>query len=800
MSESAHSQTLRLDRELKPPPAEQPSSRVAPPAVQEPSLSLKPERELSSAHLIPLEVFINGARAGDWVLLDVQGVLHATDEALREWRVQRAPEAESIDYLGQRWYPLTAVPGYAAQLNAANQSVNLKFSPEAFAATRLVQAAEERPEITPPLTAGFLNYDLSYTHTATRGAPDVQDLGALTELGISGAGGVLTNTSVARNLAGDGSLGPRTLTRLETTYARDFPQQNTSLRVGDSSTRAGSWGRSVYFGGVQLGTNYSLSPGFITQPIPVIAGQSSAPSTVELYVNDTLRQTSQVPTGPFTIENVPLLTGTGQARIVVRDLLGRETVVVQDFFTHTGLLRQGLTDWNVQAGAVRRNLGLESANYGEAFGSGLYRRGLTDNLTLEAQAEGTSTLTGAGIGLSTGILNRVLGQAAIAASHGDKVGTGYLWMLGAEHLSLRHNFTAHVEATDEQYRRVGQNDALPPYRSQVLLSYSYTTEPLGQVGLAYAHVNASQTGVVNSISANYSLRIGERASLLFSATRVSGPASGNAVGATLIIPLEGRLVASASSLNHGGHTDSYAGASNPLGPEAGFGWRALAGRRFGDTYGEGGLYYQGSRGLVTADASASAETQALRLGAQGGLVAVDGEFFASRKLQDSFALVEVPGYPDVGVGFQSTVLTRTDAEGKALVPRLIAYRRNSIRLDPNELPISAELDTIEIVAVPPARSGVRVAFPVRSGRGALIAIHLEDGEPAPAGAELELVGDTKEFFVARHGEAFVTGLRAHNTLRLKWKEQSCELRIDLPDARGDEIPRLGPVVCTGVKR
>ena len=46
-----------------------------------------------------------------------------------------------------------------------------------------------------------------------------------------------------------------------------------------------------------------FSPGFITQPIPVITGQSSAPSTVELYVNDALRQTSQVPTGPFTIEN-----------------------------------------------------------------------------------------------------------------------------------------------------------------------------------------------------------------------------------------------------------------------------------------------------------------------------------------------------------------------------------------------------------------------------------------------------------------------------------------------------------------
>src|SRR5204863_4997748 len=187
-------------------------------------------------------------------------------------------------------------------------------------------------------------------------------------------------------------------------------------------------------------------------------------------------------------------------------------------------------------------------------------------------------------------------------------------------------------------------------------------------------------------------------------------------------PLDGRITASVATTHHAGHTDGYATVNKGLGLEAGAAWRALAGQRSGQNYAEGGLYYQGSRGLVTADASASDTQSTVRLGAQGGLVFADGALFASRKVQDSFALVEVPGYPDVGVGFQSTVLTRTDASGKALVPRLMPYRRNAVRLDPSELPISAELDTIEMVAVPPARSGVKLAFPVRSGRGALIKI------------------------------------------------------------------------------
>jgi outer membrane usher protein len=266
------------------------------------------------------------------------------------------------------------------------------------------------------------------------------------------------------------------------------------------------------------------------------------------------------------------------------------------------------------------------------------------------------------------------------------------------------------------------------------------------------------------------------------------------------VPLDGRTTASAAMTHRSGQSDGYASVSKGLGIESGTGWRALSGHRAGENYGEGGFYYQGDRGLLTADASFSDQQQTMRLGAQGGVVLVDGQVFASRKVQDSFALVEVPGYPDVGVGFQSSVLARTNAEGKALVPRLQAYRSNSIRLDPSELPISAELDTIELSVVPPNRSAVRVAFPVRSGRGALIRIVLDDDAPAPAGAELELEGDSKEFFVARRGEAFVTGLKDKSRLRLTWQGRHCDFDVELPAGSPDEIPRVGPYVCSGVSR
>ena len=788
-------------------PSQTPSAAPAQPGPGQPAAATGqsvpvplPVPPSGPVRLVPLEITINGARAGSWVLLELGGAFHAPGDAFDEWRLNRRPDTQGVWYRGQTWYPLSSVPGFEARLNAANQSLDLKFSAAAFTTTRLTQEVVQRPALTTPLTAGFVNYDLNYNHSAARDASTTKDLGALMELGVSNAAGVLTSTYVGRNLTSNDENLPPSVRRLETTFTRDFPDNNASLRLGDTATRIGTWGRSVYFGGVQLARNYALSPGFITHPVPVIAGQSSTPSTVELYINDVLRQTSQVPAGPFTIDNFPLLTGSGQAQLVVRDLLGRETVLVQNFFSHTYLLKEGLSDWGVDIGAVRDNLGIENADYGERFGSGMLRYGVSDGLTLETKIEVGQEARGAGVGASMALPGQMLGQLAVAASRDDAANTGTQWLAGAERWSLRHGFTLRAEGASREYRQVGQNSAMPPYRLQRLASYTYSAGNFGNLGLVYADVQTYESGTLTTYSANYSIRVGARSSLTFSAIRSEGSTESRAFGMNLLIPIDSRITANASTTHRAGHTDGYVSASKGLVLDSGAGWRAMAGRRTGESFGEGGVYYQGGHGLVAADASVSDLQQTLRLGAQGGLVLIDGHAFASRKVQDSFALVEVPGYPDVGVGFQSSILTRTDADGNALVPRLLPYRPNTIRLDPNELPISAEIDNIEMIVVPAARTGVKVSFPVRSGRAALITILLEDGAPAPAAAEIELVGDNKEFFVARRGEAFVTGLQAKNTLRLKWNGQSCTLNVELPEGKLDDIARVGPLVCAGVKR
>jgi outer membrane usher protein len=751
--------------------------------------------------VLPLEVVVNGTKYGTWLLLERGGELYAPREALEEWRLQVPSDTHMVTYKGTRYLPLQAIPGFTAKVNFSNQSVELAFSPQAFAATRLTTERNKKPVVSPVMPSVFLNYDLNYSVVNPRSGSGARELGALTELGLSNQWGVLTSSYVGRNLAGSGEVGrPRSWLRLETTLTRDLPARNQTLRLGDGSTRAGMWGRNVYFGGLQWGTNFALTPGFISQPLPILSGVSASPSTVELYVNDVLRQVSNVPSGPFAIENLPSLTGGGDARMVVRDLLGRETVISQPFFTSSQLLAKGLDDWSLEVGALRRDLGIASNRYGPAFTSGLWRRGVNSEFTVEGRAELSRRSQDAGVGLVVGLPLQALGKAAVVASRHETLGTGHELVLGVERQTLRAGAYLQVQRASANFRQLGEEDLLTRSKLQVAGNFTYTTEKYGTFGAGFASVSRYGAERVTTASLNYSARVGERTSVTVTANRALNGGSGSSLAVMFIIPLENSLVVSGTAATHSGRNDLYSSATQNALDGTGFSWRTLAGAQQSEPHAEGGLYFTGRYGTLSGDLSVSREQNALRLGATGGAVLADGHVFATRRLDSSFALAEVAGYADVGIGLGSNVLTHTDASGVALVPRLSAYQSNSVRIDPKELPISAEIDSIEQTIVPAWRSGVKVTFPVRSGRGALIKLVFDDGEPAPPGAVVQIEGDKQEFYVARRGEAFVTGLQTTNRLRLTWNDALCAFDLVLPAASPNDIARLGPVLCKGVPR
>ena len=754
----------------------------------------QPQGLETGERVMPVEVTVNGGAGGIWPIVSRDGVLYAPVEAFTNWRVQVRPDTPVVDYRGFRYYPISAVPGITSRLEPDTGVLILNIRAESFAATRLTRELSSVLPRTPVVPAAFVNYDINFSET--QGPVPTRGLGLLGEAGLSGSWGVLTQTFAARNLVAESDRG---VTRLETTYRRDFPDAGYTLTLGDSVFRTAQLGRAAYFGGLQFGTNFSLAPHINRQPVPLIAGETSAPSTVQLYVNDVLRQTSRVPAGPFTLDNLPVLNGNGEVTVRVRDILGRETLITQPFFVTAELLAVGMNDWSFETGKLRRDLGTASAHYGEGFAAGMIRRGLSVTTTGEARLEWATHRRTAGLAAVHAFGNDWLFRGGAIASDDKVLGRGSRWMIGFERPDYHGSFSAMLEGNSRGFRSLGEDTGTIPVRLQFAGQGSWATK-WGRIGMTIAMQRPFDAESVSTYSINFTRVLFANWQLNAYYTRAFGSVDGYTLGAVLSVPIGGRRTVSSTSVQlQRNRTEFYTSVSQSPASTTGWAWRAMAAHQ-GTPRVEGGVNYLSRHGLFSAEVSARPRETDLRFGAVGGVLWTQKKLYAVRRFESSAALVQVAGYPDVGVSLGIQDSEPTDPSGMALVTRLQPYQKNPIRLNANDLPISAEVESIEQEVVPPWRSVAKVDFQVRGGRSALITVNLEDGEPVPPGAIVRIQGEERDFYVARRGEAYLTGLKDSNRLQLRWRDASCALQLDLPREAPDDIPRVGPLRCPGVPR
>lgn len=743
--------------------------------------------------VLPVDVTVNGGGGGIWPIVSRDGVLYAPIEAFAAWRLQVRPGTTTIDYRGLRYQPLGGVTGLESRLDAERGVLSLSVPADAFTATRLTRELESVLPRSPVVPAAFLNYDLTYSQV--QGPVSTRGLGVLGEVGTSGSWGVLSQTFVAPNVIDGPSRG---FVRLDTTFRRDFPDQGYTLMLGDSVLRTGILGRNAYFGGVQFGTNFSLAPYLNRQPVPLIAGETRAPSTVQLYVNDVLRQVSNVPAGPFTLDNLPTLTGTGDVTVRVRDILGRETVITQPFLVRAELLAAGLNDWSVEAGKLRYGLGSDDGDYRGGFVSGMLRRGLSGSTTGEARLEVAQDRSAGGLAVLHGLGSTWFLRGGAMASRDASLGRGARWLVGLERMGFGSTLGLTVEGSTRQFRSLGEDDADVPPRLQAAAQATLDLRS-SRIGLAMAYQKpfGSEAVTTYSLSWGTTLRNNWQFSVFF--TQAFGPVEGYTVGASLAVPLDPSTFSTSSLQYQNNRAEFYTTVTGTPPGAPGWSWRATAAHQ-GEARAEAGVNYLSRVGLFSADIAARKSQTDFRVGASGGAIWAQRDVFLVPRFDNAAALVSVPGQPDVGVGLGAQPTQRTNADGVALIGGLQSYQKNPVRLEPNDLPLSAEIDSIEQDVVPPWKSVAKVEFQVRGGKAALLTIVFDDGEPAPVGATLRIEGEEdRSFTVARRGEAYVTGLKAVNRLRLQWRDGQCSFDLPLPPG-SPEIARVGPLRCAGVAR
>jgi len=734
-----------------------------------------------------VELRTNGQEDGPTLVVrrDSGGALLLRAEDLPQLRI-RTPSRGLMLVDGERYFRFAPDTGAEIAFDEATQSARITLPPSAFLPTYARATSPDVPRVTPTGLGGFLNYDITGERVGDRNA-----VGTFLDVGAFGARGVFTSSLVGRM---DDERGEAV--RLDSTFTMDFPERLATLRVGDSISVAGAWGRSARFGGLQFGTNFATQPTLVTTPLLLAQGEALVPSTVDVFINNRRVASEDVPPGPFTIDRLPPMTGAGQIQVVVTDALGRQQVVAQPYYTGPTLLRAGLNEYSFEVGAIREDYAQASNAYGDVIVTGTFRRGLTDSFTAEVHAEGQAGGASAA-GLDTAWQVGSLGVVTLTAAAGGEDDIGWLAGAGFERNARNFNVFLRTRYASEEFAQLGTATLRDRPRQRSFGGLGFALGRYGNLQLSYGlqtHWSSPQT---ETVGLSHSVTIGNFGFLSFVASHTKSEQAATDFFFNWTLPFGDRRSA-ALSVRYSPDADgdeafeAVASVQQSLPAGAGMGYYAAVSS---NQDGQADYFLQSDVGQVGVQFARRNDMDGWRANANGGLAITAAGVMPARRLDRSFAVVEVADFPDMTVYVENQPIGRTDRKGRVLLDSLRAYESNSVSIDPKELPLEASLATREMVVTPAYRSGPVVRFPVERASAATLRLVLPDGNPVPAGATVHT--QSEDVPVALDGFVYLATAAGRQQARAEWQGYRCVFAFERPDA-GDPQPDLGTIVCLPV--
>ena len=760
-----------------------------------------------------LDVTLNQTSSGLVRFVHRQGQLWTNTDALQQLGFIVPPDNTEL-------IPLNSLPDLKIDYDARRQTLGLiaPLSLLNLDTTIRNTLSNQRPQ--PTTSPGMLlNYDIYGNQTQN----SAKNFSAFTELRAFNTFGVLSSTALTTATHSIGSNGGssnndkdwtgRTV-RLDTSWSKSFPDKLLTVRAGDILTSALSWTRSTRLGGLQFGTNFDLQPYMTTTPLPSFFGSATLPSAVELYVNGLKQYSGDVPTGPFELQTAPSFSGAGNAQLVVTDALGQSTTLEFSLYDAHRLLRPELSDWSVELGAVRENYGNKSFDYGNNIAaSGTWRYGVSNRFTAETHAEVTKGLGNAGVG-GTWLLGRAGGIlfASLAGSKnqgesGLQYSTNYSW--NNSHFSIGVRATG----TKGAYRDVGSQYGSAPIRRSEQISTGYSTQSLGSFGISYNQVSLTDQETTQFASAYWNKSFGPGLRLSANLNQDINDSANSSASIVASFSL-GHNISMNSNIYHTDERDVFLADISQSAPNSGgINWRAQARHSMDNSLdsnptrsdsndGLAEISYLGRYGRVQAGISVNDDSYSTYANGKGSLVMMGGGIFPTRQINNGFAIVSTDGIANVPVLLQNSPIGTTNSRGLLLVSPLNAYQSNKISMDPMDLPADLRIDEVNIEATPTDRAGTLVTFAITPVRSASVIIIDSSNQPLQLGSQVRLLTNraVPSTIIGFDGEVYLDTLNEHNVLEVITPTGDiCNVSFDY-QKQGNEIPLIGPLICSKVQK
>ncbi len=584
--------------------------------------------------------------------------------------------------------------------------------------------------------------------------------------------------------------------RLDTVWTQDFIARGTRLMIGDFISATDSLGTRYRLGGLRYKREFSLRPEVSTFDAPEFSGLAELPSNVELIINGFRRASLQTEPGYFTIEDAPIMTGSGTAEIVLTNVLGERQVQRLEYYVDPRLLREGLHDFDFSIGWQRQQFGISSLDYAMPTALARHRAGINNHATLEWNAAWSRDLANAELQYLFQpmdwpvTVNTGAGLFRTAAA-----GTAPLARLGVSFQKRRY----YAGLQGLIMRRSPSVSSLPLSRQFLSRAgFQWHGWSLAYDGL---HRDAPTRGRFerHTVRASRSLNWRE-AQISFSVSGFRMQAAGEEDESGIQLSLNW----TARPRQHWTLTARQAQTQRVVGT---YNFRSAS--ELGQKLSLQQLYeerehamlaqwqYSDPRWQLRARSRIDEEAESLQLGLQGAIGYLGGYWFVSRPLGSSYALADVGGHANIPVYMHHRQVGITNSAGVAVIPRLLPYQDNAVTIRAEDFSWQTQVLEQSLRLKPGAQTGVYLEFPVKTGLAVQLRLLQAPGLPVPAGAVIypDSAQEGLRFFSGEDGESYVEIEAGVNGFQAYWDGQSCRFEIDSAELPQQVMPHIGARLC-----
>ncbi|WPO94444.1 fimbrial biogenesis outer membrane usher protein [Buttiauxella sp. HR94] len=599
---------------------------------------------------------------------------------------------------------------------------------------------------------------------------------------------------------------------------RAIPGMLSTARAGDMYTD-GELFDSVRFNGVRLWRDMQMLPNSKQNFTPVVRGIAQSNALVTVEQNGFVVYQSDVPPGPFAIDDLQLAGGGADLDVTVKEADGSSTHYLVPYSSVPKMLQPGVVKYDVAAGRSH----IEGASDQADFMQGSWQYGVNNLLTLYTGTmlsnDYNAFLLGTGWNTRLGAVSLDVTRSHSSQDDGATYDgqsyqltwskylspTGTQLSMAAWRFSSKdyRTFNDHVWANNKNsYHRddddvydiadyyqndfgrknsvsLAVNQALPAgwgslSGSALWRDYWQRGGTRNDVQLSYSN---SWSRVTYTLSASQSYDEDDREDKRFN-IYFSIPFSW---GDGITTPRRDLYVSNSTTFGNDGYQSNNTNINGIAGDRDQFNYGVNLSHQRQDNETAAGANLTWHAPFATLDGSYSHSNRYSQASGsiQGGVVAWGGGVDLTHSLTETFAIIDAPGLE--GAAVQGNRHHTTSGQGRAIYSGLTPYRENTLQLDTSHSGSDVALNGNRKGVVPYRGAVVLAKFETDSRKPWFFQARRPDGSPLTFGYEVEDESGQNVGMVAQGSQLFIRTDSVPRSVHVATNKQqglSCTITFD----------------------